>query len=70
MKIVTEKNIVDADINLILMVFKNDEERKQVIKHLQNMEDSPGERGYAMYPNGKYTADYVRQFAEAFLCQR
>lgn len=69
MKIVTRSEITNADNDLVLIVFKDDAERKAVIKHLQSMKDKPGERGYAMYPEEKFKPEWVRSFAETFINQ-
>jgi hypothetical protein len=52
MKVKIGTTFYDAKDQSIAIIFRDDEERELVIKHLQNMPPKEGERWYAQHPSG------------------
>jgi len=63
MKVKIKDKVYNADDEPIMLIFENDEERIQVIKHLTDMEFNPGKiRKYCMYNEKQYSTGVIREF--------
>ena len=61
MKIKINDKTFDPNIEPVMIVFYDDEERLNVIKHLQDMEPKDGIRKYCIFPEG-FDKTKIKQF--------
>jgi hypothetical protein len=52
MKVKIGDQIYDSEIQPMMLIFDNDEQRKSVVKHLGSMEPIDGVRKYAIFKDG------------------
>ncbi len=61
MKIKIGNSIYDSEIEPIMIIMKNDEERELIINHLSKMHKTDGIRKYVIFPD-LYKEEDIREF--------
>lgn len=52
MKVVINGQVFDPEVTGIILVFKDDNDRVNHVRNLDNMENKPGPRVYSIHPDG------------------
>ena len=63
MKVKVDGKIYDSEETPIMIIFDNDDQRKEVISHLSSMPDREGIRKYGQFPSNMDT-DAMQNFAK------
>lgn len=59
--------VIDAETEPLVLIFKNDEERLMVIRHLESMPEREGPRAYGMFPDSVVNTKWKEDFLDEAL---